>query len=167
LADAFLGLGSNVGDREALLKASSDAVGKLEKTRITRSSSIYETEPWGVKDQNGFLNQVIEIETELGPADLFAACQNIEKELKRRKTRKWGPREIDIDLLLYGKSVIDNEVIKVPHPHLSERRFVLVPLSEIAPQLDVPGLDRSVRELLNVCPDRGAVKFYREFHYQS
>ena len=156
-----------MGDREAHLKASSDAIGKLEKTRIARSSSIYETEPWGIKDQDGFLNQVIEIETELEPLDLFVACQNIERKLKRKKTQKWGPREIDIDLLLYGKSVIDNEVIQVPHPYLSERRFVLVPLSEIAPKLEVPGFDRNVQDLLNVCPDRGAVKFYRDFHYQS
>ncbi len=167
MTDAFLGLGSNVGDREAHLKASSDAIGKLEKTRIARSSSIYETEPWGVKNQNGFLNQVIEIETELEPLDLFAACQNIEKKLKRRKTRKWGSREIDVDILLYGKSVIDNEVIQIPHPYLFERRFVLVPLAEIASQLEVPGCKRSVQELLDVCPDQGAVNFYRNFYYQS
>jgi len=167
LADAFLGLGSNVGDRESYLKAATDAVCKLEKTRTISSSSIYETEPWGVKDQNRFLNQVIEIETELTPLDLLAACQNIERNLKRRKTKRWGPREIDVDLLLYGKSVIDNELIQIPHPSFQERRFVLVPLSEIAPQLEVPGLGRSVQELLNVCPDQGAVKFYRDFHYQS
>jgi 2-amino-4-hydroxy-6-hydroxymethyldihydropteridine diphosphokinase len=167
LADAFLGLGSNVGDREAYLKASREAVNKLKKTTLIRSSSIYETEPWGVKNQNPFLNQVIEIETELTPLELFAACQKIEKKLKRRKREKWGPREIDIDLLLYGEFVIDNKKIQIPHPRLSERRFVLVPLSEMAPQLKVQGLDRSVEELLDVCPDRGAVKFYREFHSQS
>ncbi len=167
LADVFLGLGSNVGDREAYLKASREAVNKLKKTTIIRSSSIYETEPWGIEKQSPFLNQIIEIETELTPLELFAACQNIEIKLKRRKTEKWGPREIDIDLLLYGEFVIDNEKIQIPHPRLSERRFVLIPLSEIAPKLKVPGLERSVEALLDVCPDRGVVKFYREFHYQS
>jgi 2-amino-4-hydroxy-6-hydroxymethyldihydropteridine diphosphokinase len=167
LTDAFLGLGSNLGDREAYLKVSREAVNKLKKTTIIRSSSIYETEPWGIKKQRPFLNQIIEIETELTPLKLFAACQNIEIKLKRRETEKWGPREIDIDLLLYGDSIIDNKKIQIPHPRLSERRFVLIPLSEIAPQLRVPGLGRSVEELLDACPDRGAVKFYGDFHYQS
>lgn len=161
--NVFLGLGSNVGNREAYLEASVDAIGKLKTTEILRKSSIYETEPWGVEGQEPFLNQVLEIETRLKPDDLYTHCQNIERVLGRKKNRNWRPREIDIDLLLYGNRVINSETVQVPHPYLADRRFVLVPLAEIAHRLMVPGLNRCVRELLDVCTDSKSVRLYRAF----
>lgn len=165
LENVFLGLGSNRGNREAYLEASLDAIGKLKATKIIRISSIYETEPWGVEDQRPFLNQVVEIETKLKPDGLYRRCQNIERELGRKENQKWGPREIDIDLLLYGDRMIHSETLQVPHVYLSERRFVLIPLAEIAPALIVPGCNQSVRTLLHRCPDTKLVQLYRAFTF--
>ncbi len=158
---AHLGLGSNVGDREEYLKRALDAMGELEGSKVRRVSSIYETEPWGKKDQDPFLNQVVEVDTQLGPHELLAACQRIEKELGRNPQERWGPRTIDIDLLLYGDVVIEDRNLRVPHSLLSERRFVVIPLTELSPSVSVPGLGKTVREVLEDCQDRGTVKLYK------
>jgi 2-amino-4-hydroxy-6-hydroxymethyldihydropteridine diphosphokinase len=158
---AFLMLGSNIGDRDRYLKEAVEAIANLEGSEVRRVSSVYETEPWGKKDQGMFLNQVVEVETELEPRELLTACQKIEKTLGRKREEHWGPRTVDIDILLYGESVIDEETIKVPHPHLSGRRFVLVPLAEVVPEVSIPGLGETVSNVLKGCPDRGNVKFYK------
>jgi len=162
LAIAFLGLGSNEGDREVYLKKAVAEISKIKQSSIQKESSIYETEPWGKKNQRDFLNQVIAIETKLGYRELFFQCQEIEKALGRKKRECWGPREIDIDLLMYNELVIEEESLCLPHRRLNERRFVLVPWAEIASEVRIPGLWKTVQEILDGCPDRGKVKFYKK-----
>ena len=157
---AFLGLGSNVGDRADYLRRALTAIGGLEKSRIQNISSIYETEPWGNKDQADFLNQVVEVETQLDPHGLLRMCKKIEKKCERKHGEVWGPRTMDIDLLCYGDQVVKETTLQVPHPRLMERRFALIPLDEIAPNLFIPGLGMTVREALEACSDTGSVKLF-------
>lgn len=148
LKQAFLSLGSNLGDRETHLN---QALERLEAAgiHILRRSSIYETEPRDLLDQPWFLNLVVEVETELFPRLLLARIQAIELGMGRKREVSKGPRTIDIDILLYGAFVIDTRELQVPHPRMSERRFVLEPLAEIAPDLSHPVNGKSVREMLS------------------
>ena len=132
---AYVGLGSNLGDREQAIRSAADAIG------ATRLSTIRETEPWGYADQPNFLNAVADVETELGPRELLDALLDVEQRLGRERgtAPRYGPRTIDLDLLLYGDETVDEPGLTVPHPHLHERRFVLEPLSELEPDLVVPG----------------------------
>ena len=131
---AYVGLGSNVGDREALVRRAAGLIG------AKRLSSVIETEPWGVADQPAFLNAVAEVETTLDPQALLDRLLAVERSLGRERTgRRWGPRTIDLDLLLYGDVELDEPGLRVPHPFLHERLFVLEPLAELAPMLEVPG----------------------------
>ena len=134
---AFLGLGSNLGDRAYYLKEAITALVGLT-IKIMATSRIYETEPWGVMDQPLYWNQVIEVETTLEPLDLLHVCQEIEHRLGRERKIHWGPRTIDIDLLIYDNKVNDSEELMLPHPYLEERAFVIIPLREIAPKLVLP-----------------------------
>lgn len=142
---AFLGLGSNLGDRAYYLN---ETVSALKRSTITilSMSRIYETEPWGVQDQPMYWNQVIEIETSLAPLDLLHACQEIEHRLGRVRKEHWGSRTIDIDLLIYDNEVSETNELKLPHPYLEDREFVLAPLREIAPNLILPS-GRSIKEV--------------------
>lgn len=139
----FLGLGSNVGDRRAHL---SDAVARLPGygVSVLRSSSVYDTEPVGlVLDQPEFLNACLEIETELGPAELLAACKSVERDVGRKAGGvRHGPRVIDVDVLLLGDLSWSSDRLTLPHPEVTSRRFVLVPLLELDPDLRLPGGDR-------------------------
>ena len=134
---AFLGLGSNLGDRAHYLK---EAISTLASPtiKIVTTSQIYETDPWGVMDQPLYWNQVIEIETILEPLDLLHVCQEIEHRLGRERKVHWGPRTIDIDLLIYNGRVSESKELILPHPYLEDRAFVLAPLREIAPTLVLP-----------------------------
>ncbi len=142
---AFLGLGSNLGDRADYLRK---AITALEGSaiKIEAASKIYETEPWGFMGQPAYLNQVIELETSLKPIELLHFCQKIEQLLGRKRERYWGPRTIDIDLLIYDNIVIRSEELILPHPYLEERAFVLIPLREIAPELVLPS-GRAITEV--------------------
>lgn len=133
---AYIGLGSNLGDRLDNLRR---AVVALNKTRVVvrKVSSVYETEPVG-PPQPDFLNAVCEIETDLSPRELLVRLKNIESEMRRKPGERWGPRLIDLDLLLYGDEVINDADLKVPHPEMHKRQFVVVPLLEIAPDLKLP-----------------------------
>ena len=147
MATVYLGLGSNLGDRLALLRAAVAELGALG--RVDATSSVYETEPWGDPDQPAYLNACCRLETALPPPALHAAVKAIEQKLGRRpSSRRWGPRPIDIDLLVYEDVVVETPELQVPHPRLAERAFVLVPLAELAPELKVPGLAGSVAEQL-------------------
>jgi len=129
----FIGLGSNLGERESMIRLALDELARLPSTTLVRASSLYDTEPVGDPDQPGFLNAVAELETELTARQLLWNLLLIERRLGRVRTRHWGPRVIDLDLLLYGNEVLDQPDLKVPHPELLHRSFVLVPLVELDP----------------------------------
>jgi 2-amino-4-hydroxy-6-hydroxymethyldihydropteridine diphosphokinase len=131
---AYVGLGSNLGDREALIRRAAEAIGAV------RLSTIRETEPWGLDEQPRYLNAVAELETSLSPRRLLDRLLAVERELGRERAGpRWGPRTIDLDLLLYGDEAIDEPGLRVPHPYLLERRFVLEPLAELIPDQRIPG----------------------------
>jgi 2-amino-4-hydroxy-6-hydroxymethyldihydropteridine diphosphokinase len=145
---AYLSLGSNVGDREEMLQSAIDRL-QAPDLRIKRISSVYETEPVDFKDQRAFLNMVVEAETDLFPMVLLARLQKLEVQLGRKRSGPpKGPRTIDIDMLLYGRFTIHSAQLEIPHPRMHERRFVLAPLLELAPDLRHPALRRSIRDLL-------------------
>ena len=144
---AYLLLGSNLGDRNAALKNAAEHLAS-EDVRVLRVSSVYETEPQYVRDQPWFLNQAVEIETSLFPRRLLSRVKKIERAMGRQTTRPNGPRLIDIDILLYGESVVSTPELEIPHPRLAERRFALEPLAELAPELRHPRTRRTVREML-------------------
>lgn len=134
MAEAALGLGSNLGDKAATIEQAIGRVSALPGTRLLRHSRLFRTEPWGDTEQDWFLNGCALIETSLSPEDLLDGLLGIELALgrTREKTRRWGPRSIDIDLLFYGDEVRASETLTLPHPHILERAFVLIPLAEIA-----------------------------------
>jgi 2-amino-4-hydroxy-6-hydroxymethyldihydropteridine diphosphokinase len=131
-------LGTNLGDRLGYLRAALRAIRVLPGVESVRWSRVVESEPWGIKDQPRFLNVVAEIMTEAEPEDLALALRRIEAQLGRRSRQRWGPREIDIDILTYGDLSVETETLTIPHPKMMERAFVLVPLAEIAPDLVLP-----------------------------
>ena len=146
---AFLGLGGNVGDVPTTLAEAMWAIDSLPQTSIRAQSSFYRTPPWGRTDQPEFINAVVELQTRLAPRVLLNYLLEIETRFgrDRSESEKWGPRELDLDLLTFGEESIDEPGMHLPHPHLHERAFVLVPLSEIAPSLEIPGVG-IVSELL-------------------
>jgi 2-amino-4-hydroxy-6-hydroxymethyldihydropteridine diphosphokinase len=152
----YLSLGSNVGDRAANLEAAIDRLRAIGEAVAV--SSFYETEPVEFTAQPWFLNCVVQLETEKMPEQLLAAIVRIEQEMGRRRTQKKGPRLIDLDILLFGTSVIKTEGLTVPHPAMHERRFVLEPLAEIASEVRHPVLERTVRELRDALPPGQAVR---------
>ena len=141
---AYLSLGSNLGDRLDLLKKAVRMLDEHEAICVEAISSVYETDPVGVTDQPAFLNIVSEITTSLTPEGLLQACRQIEENLDRVRVVRWGPRTMDLDILLYNHDNIETETLTVPHPRMHERAFVLVPLAEIAPDIasgTVPGTE--------------------------
>jgi 2-amino-4-hydroxy-6-hydroxymethyldihydropteridine diphosphokinase len=144
---AYVGLGSNLGDRAAYLLLGLSALSRLPKTHLLRLSPIYETDPVG-PPQPPYLNMVAELETELSPKGLLAEMLRVEKALGRERRERWGPRTLDLDLLLYGDLVLEEEGLSVPHPRLHERAFVLVPLLDLLPEGRHPLLGQSFAELL-------------------
>jgi 2-amino-4-hydroxy-6-hydroxymethyldihydropteridine diphosphokinase len=154
---AFLGLGSNVGDREAMLQ---EAIGRLHAPdlRLKKISSVYETAPRDFRAQPPFLNVAVEAETGLLPLQLLSRIDKIEREMGRRRGVPKGPRTIDIDILLYGNSVLQTARLEIPHPRLAERRFALEPLAEIAPDVRHPQLRRTMRDLFAATANQDARK---------
>jgi 2-amino-4-hydroxy-6-hydroxymethyldihydropteridine diphosphokinase len=133
----YIGLGANLGNRERSIRRAAELLGPV------RLSTIRETEPWGFADQPPFLNAVAELETDLTPHGVLDRLLEVEAELgRRREGRRWGPRTIDLDLLLYGEETVEEPGLTVPHPHLHQRLFVLEPLAELAPDAEVPGRGR-------------------------
>ena len=158
----YLGLGSNLGDRLAAL---TDALALLDAApglTLTAVSSVYETAPWGVVEQPAFLNLAVGLAATLAPEELLAVCQRVETEVGRTPTYRWGPRVIDIDILLYGDAVVrrDKPDLQIPHPRLRERAFVLAPLAEIAAGVKAPPDGATVGELLAQVGGRDGVKWW-------
>ncbi len=154
---AFLGLGSNIGERQTFLNRAVTEIKNIRETRIIWASSVYETDPVGKTDQPKFLNAVLEIETGLVPPDLLMSLKSVESMVGRTASDKWGPREIDVDIILYDGLVHHDETVKVPHPEMDNRKFVLVPLREIAPDVVHPVNGLTVSELAEVCKDGSRV----------
>lgn len=136
---SYLSLGSNMGDRFEMLRQAVAQLVEHPAVTVTRISSLYETDPVGYTDQEPFLNMVVQLETELTALALLDVCQKIEQNLNRKRLVRWGPRTIDLDILLYNQDWIETDRLTVPHPRMNERAFVLIPLLEIDPGLEVAG----------------------------
>ena len=154
---AFVGLGSNMGARESFLNRAVAELKKVRETKLVWASSVYETDPVGKTDQPKFLNAAVELETALEPKALFAEAKAIEKRIGRTTSERRGPREIDIDILLYDGLVFQDDEVTVPHAEMDKRKFVLVPLKEIAPDLVHPISGMTMEELVAACKDTGRV----------
>lgn len=151
----YLGLGSNLADPQQQLTAALAAIAELPRTRLADTSSFYASDPLGPADQPRYVNAVAALDTELAPLQLLDALQRIELEQGRvRKAERWGPRTLDLDILLFGSRILAEERLTVPHYHMHARAFVLYPLAEIAPQLQLPD-GRSLEQLLTACPYAG------------
>jgi len=160
--NVFLGIGSNLGNRKANIK---EAVTRIEENigPVIESSSLFETESWGFIAKNDFLNMIVKVETDLGPPELLNRILSIELILGRvRDNTKYISRLIDIDLLLYDDKIINEDNLKVPHPLMHERMFVLVPLNEIASDFEHPVFKKSIASLLKACKDNSNVKMFRK-----
>lgn len=163
----YLGLGTNLGDRLHHMKQAIHWLRKRNEIEVTRISSIYETEPVGYLDQPHFLNLVCEIETTLTPTQLFAHIQWIEQKLKRVRTVRWGPRTIDIDILLFGNQIIHQPDLMIPHPRMLQRSFVMVPLAELAGDLIVPGTAKTVDQWRKSISDQRITLVYESFDLEQ
>lgn len=144
---AYLGLGTNMGDRENYLKSAINLLNDNENIIVTNKSKIYETKAWGYTKQDDFLNICIEIKTSLNEYELLKICQEIELKLNRERIIRWGPRTIDIDILFFNDITLDDEKLYIPHPRISERAFVLIPLMDINQKLSIKG--KVIGEYLN------------------
>jgi 2-amino-4-hydroxy-6-hydroxymethyldihydropteridine diphosphokinase len=153
---AYVGLGSNLEDPVAQLRRTLAALGELPGTRLRSASGLYRTPPWGLLEQPEFVNAVAELHTTLGVRSLLEALQSLERAAGRAREQRWGPRVLDLDLLLYDALQLDEPGLHLPHPRLHERAFVLVPLAEIAPGLQVPG--RGAVAALLAAVDRAGIQ---------
>ncbi len=144
----YLGLGSNLGDKLKFITKAIDQISKLKNVRITRTSSMIVTAPYGKTDQPDFINCVIELDTDLLPEELLKKCLYIENQLGRIRKEKWGPRTIDIDMLFYEGEIINTELLVLPHPQLHKREFVLTSLNELCPDLIHPVLNKKISDIL-------------------
>ncbi len=156
---AWIGLGGNIGNPEAAMAAALRGLDMRADCTVTAVSGVYRTPPWGVTDQPDFLNSCATVETTLPPRALLDACLQVETDLQRVRTRRWGPRTIDIDILVYDDRTIDEDGLHVPHPRMKERPFVLVPLAEIAADLVIDG--ETVGTLADACDMAGMERLDR------
>lgn len=159
---AFIGIGSNLGDRKANFREACTLINELPKARIVKESSLYESEPHG-DAKTWFVNGVIEVETGFGAEELLRHLKVIEKKMGRKRVRgkRWGSRIIDLDILLFDNEIVSKRTLKIPHPRLASRRFVLAPLSELAPQFTPPTLTATVSELLAAVKDTKKIHLLR------
>ena len=157
MMEIYLSLGSNLGNRKENIARAIEAL-LSRGVQITRQSSLYETEPVEMTDQPWFLNCVIEAETDLPPPELMEALLAIEREMGRERLIPKGPRLIDVDILLYGSEIVRTGKVEIPHPRMAERRFVLAPLAEIAPDLRHPVLNKTAAELAEGTPDHSEIR---------
>jgi len=161
LTIVYLGLGSNSGDREKSLNLALKELKGLKSIKILKISSIYETEPVGFKAQNWFLNAVVKIKTKLPPLELFYTLQGIERKMGRKKGKRWGPRKIDLDILLYDRIVMREDKLILPHPQLHKRKFVLIPLIELGARWKHPVLNLTPKRLLENIEKVQEIKLFK------
>ena len=155
---AYIGIGSNIGNKIENCKKAIDLLKENQHIEVTKTSGFYEAEPVGYKEQEWFVNCAVEIKTDLIPHELLLLCHTIESKLGRERKIKYGPRIIDLDILLYNNDIIDKADLKIPHPEMHKRGFVLKPLSDIAPDAVHPVLKKSIAELLKSLCSEGGVK---------
>ncbi|MEH7180028.1 2-amino-4-hydroxy-6-hydroxymethyldihydropteridine diphosphokinase [Neobacillus vireti] len=158
---AFIGLGSNIGNRYDYLSKAVKQLANHPKINLVNYSSIYETDPVGYEEQDLFLNMVLEVETSLNAHELLDYCLKVELELGRKREIVWGPRTIDLDILLYNQENIETEKLIVPHPRMLERDFVMIPLSEIKPDLIIPNIERPLTAWINELPNKEGVRIWK------
>lgn len=156
----YLGLGTNMGDRLEYIHGACEILDKHEYINISKKSRIYETKAWGYTDQADFLNMCVEIETTLDTYELLEVCQEVEKQLNRERIIRWGPRTIDVDILFFNDIILDDENLLIPHPRISERAFVLIPLMDLNSELKIK--QTTIEDYLNslTCEEREQVKEY-------
>lgn len=150
--EVYLLTGGNIGDRLSYLSRAKKTI-EERCGHVLQESSVYETAAWGMENQEAFLNQVLKIETLLKPEELLKSILQIEEQLGRKREMKYGPRTIDIDILFFNNQIIDQQGLKIPHPQIQNRRFVLIPLNEIASEKIHPAFHKTVFQLLAECPD--------------
>jgi 2-amino-4-hydroxy-6-hydroxymethyldihydropteridine diphosphokinase len=156
----YVGLGSNLGDRLSFIRKAVEEINSLESTEVILSSAVYETEPWGNPGQGKYLNSVIKVNTGLKPEIFLKNLKDLEYKIGREKRNKWTAREIDIDILFYDDEIIETGEMKIPHPQIENRRFVLIPLNEIAPGMIHPGLKKSISALVDETKDDLGVEIF-------
>lgn len=154
---AYIGIGSNLGDKARNCREAIERIGAAGENKLVGRSSLYRTEPWGNEEQDWFVNAVIAIRTSFDPDGLLQHLKNVEEQLKKKKEERWGPRNIDLDILFFNDEILKTPGLTVPHPFLHLRRFVLVPLQEICPDFIHPQLKLSVGELLERTNDEKKV----------
>ena len=157
---AYVSFGSNLGNRLKNIKRGLHLISRDYSITITKKSSLYETEPVGYENQGWFLNGVVEIETHVSPHGLLSLLKKVERIMGRKRRIRWGPREIDFDILLYDRKCVDTPSLTIPHPHMHERGFVLAPLVEITPRVIHPIFKKNAQQLLAKLADSKGVKFF-------
>ena len=159
---SYLSIGSNMGDRLKIFQKAIQLLGKDDRIKIETVSSIYETDPVGYTNQACFLNAVIKISTCLHAEELLQVCLSIEKELGRKREIHWGPRTLDLDILLYNQENIETESLIVPHPRMQERAFVIIPMMELDPNIKLPNVNVALDDILNQIPDKEGVRLWKQ-----
>lgn len=165
MKNVYIGIGSNLGDPRKNCLEAIDRIGKISKCSILRVSNLYRTEPVGVEYREWFINGVIALSAGLSPRDLLDRLFAIESDMGRvRKCGQWAPRVIDLDILLFGRDIIDEDKLSIPHPLMHKRRFVLIPMLDLAPDLEHPLMGKSMSELLRAIPEDGQIVKILEDH---
>jgi 2-amino-4-hydroxy-6-hydroxymethyldihydropteridine diphosphokinase len=165
MSKVFVGVGSNLGDREFLIRKAVESMRDLPRTLVVRVSSLYDTDPVGEVDQPAFLNAVVWLETTLEPRELLWQMLLIEKRMGRVRSQRWGPRPIDLDLLFYGEETVDEPDLKIPHPEAERRAFVLMPLLELDPEFVHPTTGEAIKKILKHLPPNPPVRKGGRFWY--